>query len=473
MVGPGALRLARREPSPYRVAIMRCENWERWIAGVCLWGALAGCAGSKSASPATVLRSEDFIADPATMPTELPPAPTSAPAARIDSVTPAPIAAAPDPILKDVVIQPGPPPIPTSEESTPAEAPALIDAKIGEMNGRAVRVEDVLRELGPRLSQVARERQMSGREWLALGITPPAQPRSINRQEWLGLSEYLVRDYLTQVLRDELLAAEARASLPPDRRMGLRAFVAETKEVKRRSVGGSRAELERKLRNDNQNEERYGRDVEAKFLVSMQLEEKIRSRYRASWTDVKRYYNRNISLYQQPTRARFRWIVVPAADAAGAELIQKELDAGKPFDEVARNPVNTYNPEEGGLFGGGAIDFSGPYENATPFSSEELNRAAQPLKPREHTKRPVERTEPSGAKTLTWLYLERIEGGGKSLGEPEVQLSIVDRLNGEAFKTGMSTYIESLVRRATFTDLDEMTRRLVNIMAERYWPTES
>jgi hypothetical protein len=433
----------------------------RWIA-VGTAGVLWGCASGKRET--VVLKTEDFIADPATMPTTLPAAEP-----RISGVGPARNAAPVPTIplreattgLRDVVVAPGPLPATALPAVSAAEAPFLIDIKIGEINGRPIRLRD-FEDDENRLRQAAAEGRQRGPTTLPSGRTL--------RDEWLIAADRLFRVRLNGILHDELLAAEARASLKPQERMGLRAWIEEATHAKRRTLGGSSAELERTLRSDNQDQQRFGKKLEAEILIQKRLEDVVASRVKASWRDIRRYYQRNPDRFQPPARARFRMITIAQDNADGIQAVQSALDRGEPFAEVASRPANEYNASGGGLFGDGNTVIRGPYEQSETFASHEFNQAARALKPGTFTPAPVARQNRAGKVELTWIYLESLTSRVQSLSDPDVQMSIADELTTDAVRDGRNAYIDRLVKRASYNDIDAMAKRLVDIMTERYWP---
>jgi len=373
--------------------------------------------------------------------------------------------------LRDVKVEAGPPPAAnTDQTAVSTESATLVDAKIGEINGRPIRVEDLLGPLGDRLSQTARERRLQPGDWLLIQRAQPPGNREVSREDWLALVDRLIRMQLGLILQDELLAAEARASMKPEQRAGLRQFAKEMTEIKRRSLGGSRAELERQLRANKQNEQHFGKDIEAQVLVRMQLEEKVENRSRPSWRDVQRYYQRNREIFQPPAIARFRMIIVPAANTEAVQSIQAALDKGEPFTQVASLPINEWNASEGGLFGEGKTEIAGPFTSAEPFAFDSWNEAARKLTPGKFTLQPVSRVDSTGATVLTWLCLESLNERARPLSDADVQLSITQRLRDSAIDAARTTYIRRLVQRATYSDLETMTHTLVDIAADRYWP---
>jgi hypothetical protein len=439
-------------------------------AGVCI--CTAGCALQKN-KQATALSSADFVADPTTTPTqaspaasekdggeEAEPAVVEAPAA---SVGPVPAAAAAPGIgasdgAFDLSVAAGGPDLQGPQPDS-SGGPVLVEAKVGEINGRAVRVQEVLDVVGGRLDAAARTRQLTAQDWALLRMGP--QDREITRQEWLAWTERLLGLYLNQIMEDELLEAEARASLKPEQQMGLRYMVQEFGEQQRREAGGSQAALSRRLSEGGRTLEQAKREREMILLIQYQLEEKIRKRVRVSWKDVRLWYERNFEVFNPPATARFRMIQVRPDNAEGIARVEAALAEGKKFEEVASGEDNVFDPGKGGYWG--EKTFQGDYAQAQ-FFSEPLNAAATSLSPGKSAG-PIDF---GGGKT--WLYLESVEQVSRPLSDRDVQLKIANDLNREAIAREQGRYIDRLKVRASFSDMDEMTRRLTEIAARRYWP---
>jgi hypothetical protein len=405
--------------------------------------AAVGCSAQRS-EPARLLRTEDFI-DPATsgsvarapVPLEQGMVPAGGEA------LPPPTLAQEEPAVLDVSLSVGPA-VPQVFASA-AERPVLVDAKVGEINGRPIRAQEVFDVIGARLA--------AGR-----------QQRNASRAQWLDDSTKLIRDWLEATLIDELLQAEARASLRPEQQMGLRHMVQDWSENVRRESGGSRAAAERLAQEQNKTIRQMERERESVILIGYQLDEKIRKRVRVSWKDVRLYYERNADAYNPPARARYRIIRVPRANAEAVARVQQMLDAGTPFATVAAMPENTFRRDEGGLRTPD-VQFTGEYATAEIDLAPALVQAARRLEPGQWTAQPVEQGDHQ-----TWIFLEQIVRQNRPLSDRDVQLEIAARLNNTAVNTERAAYIERLKQRASFTDLDEMARRLAEIAAERYWP---
>src|SRR4051812_10980602 len=85
----------------------------------------------------------------------------------------------------------------------------LIDEKVGEINGRPVRVRDILDEIGSRLQATAKTKRLQPEEWeLITGrYEPRAASRPLAREEWLAFAGALSALKINGMLRDELLEA--------------------------------------------------------------------------------------------------------------------------------------------------------------------------------------------------------------------------------------------------------------------------
>jgi hypothetical protein len=51
-------------------------------------------------------------------------------------------------------------------------------------------------------------------------------------------------------------------------------------------------------------------------------------------------------------------------------------------------------------------------------------------------------------------------------------LSIVRTLEGQSLQEQRQAYYDRLIRQGSFSDLDDMTRRLVDVAVQRYWTGE-
>jgi hypothetical protein len=448
------------------------------LAAAGAWALAGGCALQKKPT-ATVLGNRDFVADPGTMPTDAPP--TRA-AGEVSAENPA----------TGTTVNPDTAPVRTisaAEASegvfdvvAKAEAPAgvagaapsgdsiLIDEKVGEINGRPIRVKDVFEDVsgvGKRLAAAARNRRLNAHEWewLTGKFDAKAETRPLSREYWEAFASILCRAQLESLLQEELLESEARASLKPEQKQGLAWLVNEAGENLRRENAGSRAAAAQHLQEkQGVTEQQYLREHESRLLIEYEISEKIRKKVRTGWKDVRLYYERNPELYAPPPTARFRLIRVPGSDAEGIAKVQAALDAGEPFEKVAGQAPNTFHPEEGGMGSPlGDRTFTGEYATAPLNLMPPLEAAAHELTPGKWKRVDLGRD-------TAWLYLESITRKSRPLSDRDVQLEIAKKLSTDAESLERQNYIDHLKNRASFSDMDAMVKTLVEAAAERYWP---
>lgn len=333
----------------------------------------------------------------------------------------------------------------------------LVDAKVGEINGRAVRLSEMLEtyRLGPRMAATAAD------------LKAKRQPR----QRWVDGTRVLVRNQLTDILRDELLQAEARAALKEPQKQGLRAFVQETQEDIRRTIGeGGRAKAQQRLEEEGLSIQRVVNDEERRALVDFQLQQQVRNRVRVSWKDVRLYYERNSDKFNPPPTVQLRMIRVSESDAASVAEITRRLAGGEDFGEVARIKANAYRPENGGAMPEVKVEGTLAKTEVFPKAGRlaVLNEKVSGLKPREFAG-PVPLGEGAG-REVAWVYLEEVREIKRPLSDNDVQLEIVDTLTSERRARELELYFKRLTDRASFTSLEEMVDRIVELAGERYWP---
>lgn len=348
--------------------------------------------------------------------------------------------------LDDVEASPGDP-VAAADPPDPAGAPELVDAKVGEINGRPIFAAEFFeRGPGARLRERAREKGVTRQEWLADALT------------WIN-------DELDRIQRDELLEAEARAALKPPQRQGLRAYAEALAERERRREGGSRTALERRLQEEeNQTYEQFVRGRESIELIRHQVRQKINSRVFVTSRDIRQFYEKNDKEYNPDPVARFRLIRIPTTKTGDVQAVQEALDRGEPFEQVASMTANTANPEQGGLQ---EKTFTGDLGDASPFGSvKELNEAARALGVGEWTRTPV-----TYGTWTSWLFLESIEVTRRPLTDEDVQLEIAETLVRRKWDEVFGKYMSRLAEGASLGEVPEIRVRLLRVAVMRYWDT--
>lgn len=335
---------------------------------------------------------------------------------------------------------------PLSASPAPIAAPEFLDAKIGDINGKPVFAAAFLDDLAPRLS--ARARELSSRR-------NPAEIRAA----WRNDAVMAVGEKLEGLLRDELLRAEALASLTPEQKQGLRGFMENLRGDVLSKYRGSRAEANQQLLGaQGLTLDEYLRQQEQTTLIQYQIQNQIRRRVHVSWRDIVQEYDRRPEVFNPAALATFRLIQVGATDERGKAQVSQALAEGRAFGEVARSEANRFKPGEGGLE---TRPIKGEFAKGEYFGQAALNDAARALAPGQ-TAGPVE-----AGNVLFWVHLESIETGGvKPL--YDMQLGIEDSLKSERTGKRFVGYIDRLRERASFSDFQVMLARLVQIAEARF-----
>lgn len=338
-----------------------------------------------------------------------------------------------------VVTRPGAPT--PSTRATPAGEPVLLNAKVGDLNGRPIFADEFLLPIADRLR---------------------AEATRMRPQEWLRFASEQVYRRVQEVLRDELLRSEALASLSPEvRQQGLRGFIESVRTELVSQRGGSEQLVRRDIRETKGlTLEQELRDRQESALVYQAVRTELLSRVNISWRDIVQRYERDIELYNPPPSAVFRVIRVRTDDTESVDAVRTMLDAGTPFAEVASSEHNGSNPTEGGLQT--ELLSADGYTETEFFGPEALNELAWGLSPGSWGG-PVE----FGSFTA-WLMLDRIETTSVSL--YDAQLQIADDLLQERLLEEQNRYITRLVERARVTGIEDLTIRLLEIAADRYGP---
>lgn len=338
----------------------------------------------------------------------------------------------------DVSAQVGPPDM-TASDAGPVEAPKLVQAKVGDINGRPVYAMEFLAPMGDRFSAEAKKKK-------------PA--------EWMAFAENEIRRELETQIENELLMAEARESLTPEQKQGFFAFLQDVRANLYSENRGSRAAANKKLfESEGINEEQWLRTREQEALIRHQLNEQINSKTVVSWREIRQEYERNYDKLNPPPKAFFHIIRVSNSKTETVEAVKSSLAGGADFLTLAKSPENEWKRADAGIE---PREVKGEFAKGEFFGPEKLNEAARTLKPGEWAG-PL----PWGS-TSTWIYLERIDRESVSLFQ--AQLFIERAIRESKSDHRRKKYVQRMKAQASITDVDEMTQRLLAIAAERYLP---
>ncbi len=323
----------------------------------------------------------------------------------------------------------------------------LVDAKIGDINGRAIYADDFLRPLEARLR---------------------AQKEVLTAGAWLDDLEQEVRRAIGDLVQEELLRAEALASFPSEQRtFGLNNFLTRMRRTLESRNYGSRERAEESIVEEfgeGMSLDEFLRRQQDRELVRLILQSRVKNRVHISWREIEQEYARSQEIFNPKPRAYFRWIRVSADDTATIADIQQRLDAGEPFAQVAAVEANRFNPDGGGLLP--AFPIETDLADLEVFRFENLNRAATSLQEGQWVG-PIE-VRIGSTPYANWVYLDRIEKVHVPL--YDAQLAIAQTREQEETQKELERYISRLLERASFTDMDQMADRLIRIAIQRYNP---
>lgn len=330
----------------------------------------------------------------------------------------------------------------TGAAPAPVEQAALLDIKVGDINGRPIFASDFFAEFEDRLI---------------------AESRQLTRQNWTTAVREGIRSRLKRLIDDELLRAEALESIPNEaREAGLRRFFEANRAQVQSQAGGSLTAAQQRLFEESGlTLEEWLRERRDAQLVNMSVQTIVEG-VQVSGRDIRNYYDRNYDTFNPRPRARFRQVTVSTENAAGMAQVSAALAAGTPFEQIASQQPNTFNRATGGLV---EVEFDGDLSQAALFAIEPLNNAARTMTPGQWVG-PI--AYGNNGVLSAWLYLEAVDRTTRSL--YEAQIEIAGNLKLAEAEARRDQLVARLRQRASFTSEEEMAQRLLQIALARYYP---
>jgi hypothetical protein len=312
----------------------------------------------------------------------------------------------------------------------------IVDSLVGHVNGRPVFADDFLEPIEDRLMRAAEE---------SSGVQRDHEFRAI------------INEWLRDVVTNELLLAEAEASLSAQEQRGLVAWLRMMYDEEIRRGGGTRSGAEQRRRRSGEGLDQYLGEQKDMVLIHQLLERKVHPRVIVSWRDVEREYQRLYDdLNPPPTVALARIRLNSATQAAQVEDVSRRLAAGESFTGIA---------EELGFADGGLWEtFEMGSEGIADIEVSEVMRQALQGLDEGDTSEPLA----LGSSTV-WLHVVEVNRPvTRSIYDPDVQLILRNRIERRRNEAEWFRYVSSLLRRGVYDDLDEMADRLYRIAIVRY-----
>ncbi|MBX3322960.1 MAG: hypothetical protein KF757_08215 [Phycisphaeraceae bacterium] len=335
-----------------------------------------------------------------------------------------------------VTVRAGPPQIELGSAQA-IESAVLVEAKVGDVNGKPIYANEFLEPMAARLAAEAERRP---------------------RGQWVPWAMTEIERRLQDIVTDELLRAEALARLTPEQKQGLRYFLANARADLASGAAGSRSLAQKRLAEEQgMTEDEFIRSREQETLIRATIMREINNRVNVSWRDIEQRYQRDRKTFNPPPTAVFRLIRVPNSSAEGVAFVRDSLARGESFDVVADASESNYKPETGGI---DRFEFEGEFADAAFFGSDVLNSVARTLSPGSHSD-----AFELGSSTA-WLKL--VEITTQSISLYDAQLVIQQQLFTERRSRELERFLSRLQQRASFTSLTDMRDQLFIIADRRY-----
>ena len=325
-------------------------------------------------------------------------------------------------------------------DHSPSRSLQLLDAKIGDVNGKPIFTSSFFAPIEDRLL---------------------AEAQRLSPNEWRASAGRIIAQRLDGIIEDELLRAEALAALTPTQRVGLQAFLSNFRDnILSENLGSSQLATRRIQEREGISLDEALRKKEADTLVQLTLIREINRRVNVSWRDIQQRYERDIDKYAPPPSAVLRVIRTFEDETETVEQITSQLENGVPFAEIASSDLNNFNSETDGLL---KEQIEGSFAETKFFGNDTLNDAAHTLSLGEYTG-PV-----TLGSSLYWIMYEDNEQESISL--YDAQLGIQRSIEVERRSKALSDYSARLQERARVTTREEVLKRLFEVAEQRYAPS--
>ncbi len=342
--------------------------------------------------------------------------------------------------IRDVRAEPGPPParIAAQTDPVPISQPILVEAKVGDVNGKPIYASRFLAPMAERLRTEAAQRP---------------------RVEWQLFAKREIDRALAGFVEDELLRAEALASLSPAQKQGLFAFVERVQQELVAQNRGSREQASRRLfQEEGTTIEQFTAARRERELINFQLETAVNKRVSVTWRDIQQAYERNFEQFNSPPTFRFRLIRAFSDRPEDIEAIKTALAANTPFADVAALPANVNDRANKGLV---VKEVKGDPKKMEFFPNPTLDAAAKDVGVGEVVG-PIDM-----GTSQAWITLEAIDQRSVPLYQAQLGIENVLRENRETVER--ARYIDRLKSRANISDPEETVTRLLDIATQRYY----
>lgn len=349
--------------------------------------------------------------------------------------------------LLDVDVEPGEPAL-GARTPDPVGQPVFVDAKVGDVNNRAIYASAFLNDMIDRLKAKYEEMHK-------------ANPK-MAKAAWRQFARDQIEQKLDGIIEDEVLRAEALNALQPEQKAGFFNWLQSVRsEVVAENRGIEAAANENLSAQNGTSLDQTMKNREQQELIKFVLQTRIYSRANVSWRDIQLAYEKNYELFNPQPIASFRIFTVPERNVEEIKRVIAELEGGKDFDELADEKVKVVDEKDRYL----DRPYEGDYDKAELLGPKELNEEVRKLVPGRWVGPIMFRG------SAYWIKLERIWKVSEDL--YEAQLYLESRLAQSKNDYQKYKFVDRLKKRASYTDVAVMTSRLLALAEDRVFGTNA
>lgn len=317
----------------------------------------------------------------------------------------------------------------------------VIDALVGQINGRPIFSGEFFEPIGDQLRAI------------------PANTQTA----FLQAAGPIVRQALQRQVDDALYLAEAEASLSPEERQGLRFWLQEIQDVAVARRGGSRAEADRRLRaTENRTLEEEVQLQRDQGLQGKLIRDEIMPRIIVSKYEIEREYQRRYDEFNPPPMTRVDRLVIDRRESELIESVGARLEAGEAIADVVAELV------EGGR---ARLRELGEFE-VRPSQLSESEKVSELF--REFSagwEKVGDWTGPMGTSSASWFFVaEVIERENRPIFDENVQRILKADLQNRKFSEELGRYKARLRQDSIVSQEQEMFQMLLEIAVRTYGP---
>jgi hypothetical protein len=321
----------------------------------------------------------------------------------------------------------------------------VVDALVGQINGRPIFAEEFFEPLADRLRAIGRD----------------AATRTAFVQQALPI----IRLDLERRVDQALYLAEAEAALSPEERRGLRFWLAELQGQTVARRGGSRAEADLRLRTEeNRTLEEEIQRMRDEGLQSKLIREEILPRVIVSKYEIEREYERRYDEFNPPPSTTIERLIVRQSREDTIEAVNARLEQGESILEIADELVAAGDGIRSEL-GQFAVRPAGLSESEAV--SELFRRFTEGWEQVGDWGGPM-----SGTRSVSWFFVSRVdEQPGRPLFDEDVQRILKAELRNRKIAEELGRYEARLRQESIVSEEQEMLRTLLEIAVRRYGPS--